>query len=129
MDATVTIPFAVKLDMDSNGLAYVEHPNVSAMVYGSVGTAKKELRARITDQINEGLLAVKNYQTRALGTVEGSVFIVRYHIGSWQYSIVGPGRAYGGSCHGPQSFEETLAAAKKHASDNVFGGIVWECSL
>lgn len=68
------------------------------------------------------------YQTRAIGTVEGSVFIVRYHVGSWQYSIVGPGRTYGGSCQGPQTFDETLASAKKHI-EQAFGGVLWECSL
>lgn len=129
MDSTINIPFAVKLEMDSNNLGYIDHPNISSrLVYASAAKAKSTLRAQLTEEIEQALVTVKNYQTRAIGTVEGSVFIVRYHIGSWQYSIVGPGRKYGGSCHGTQSFDETVEAAKKHAIGS-FDGIAWECSL
>ena len=128
IETTINIPFAVKLEMDSNGFAYVEHDGISAQTYGTASKAKSFLRERITEQIEDGLKTLKCYQTRALGTIEGSVFIVRYHVGSWQYSIVGPGRTYGGSCHGPQTFDETLASAKKHI-EQAFGGIAWECSL
>jgi hypothetical protein len=129
IEATINVPFSVKLDTDSHGYAYVDHPMLSASVYGSVSAAKKELKTRITEQIEEGLKTLKSYQTRAIGTKEGSVFIVRYHVGSWSYSIVGPGRKFGGSCMlRDNTFDATLAAAMQHIEQS-FDGVAWECSL
>lgn len=127
-EATINVPFAAKLETDSNCFGYVDHPSVSASCYAKEAKARNVLKANLIEQVNEALRTVKNYQTRALGTAEGVVFIVRYHVGSWQYSIVGPDRKFGGSCHGRQSFDETLADAKRHI-ESTFGGVVWECSL
>ncbi len=128
MDATINIPFAVKLETDSNYYGYVDHPNITSSTYAKASKAKEVLRKCITEQVEDALLTVKNYQARAIGTVEGSVFIIRYHY-SWSYSIVGPGRTHGGSCLvGVNTFDATLAAAYKHINDS-FGGIAWECSL
>jgi len=129
IETTINIPFPAKLETDSNYYGYVDHSSLHATTYGKASKAKETLRKRITEQIEEALLTVKNYQKRALGTVEGSVFVIQFHLGSWGYAIVGPGRKFGGSCTiGTRNFEETVAAATKHANDS-FGGIAWDCSL
>ena len=128
LETTVNIPFAVKLENDSNYFGYVDHPLLSAQTYARAAKAKAIFRKRITEEIEEGLRTAKNSQMRAIGCADGTVFIVRYAIGHWSYCIAGADRKYAGACLlSENTFDATYAAAKKHAEQN--GGISWESSL
>ena len=127
IEGTINIPFGIRLDVDSHGAAYVDHPLISGYVYGSNGTAKAKLRTTLTEQLEEGLRSAKNCQGLAIGCADGSVFIVRYKLGTWSYFIAGAGRKFAGSSAGAQTFDATIADARKHAESN--GGILWESSI
>jgi hypothetical protein len=132
MESTINIPFRF-LANDSREhpgvpFCYVDHPCVEGSFYGPVSKGKEKLRARIVEQVEEGLRTVKNPSARAIGTAEGSVFIVRFVFGHWTYAITGAGRKFAGSTSGFEGIEDATNAAKKHAED-CFGGVSWECSL
>lgn len=125
---TINVPFTAKLETDSQYFGYVDHPSVSIGVHETASKAKKTIKTRLLAEVEEALLAKKNTQARAIGLDSGDVFIVRYGIGGWSYSIVGQGRKYGGSCLvSANTFQATYDAAKKHAESQ--GTIVFDCSL
>jgi hypothetical protein len=125
---TINVPFVAKLETDSQYFGYVDHSNVSIGVNETASKAKKTIKARLIAEVDEALLAKKNTQARAIGLTDGTVFIVRYGIGGWSYSIVGIGRTHGGSCLlANNTFQDTYDAAKRHAEQQ--GTIVYDCSL
>jgi hypothetical protein len=125
---TINVPFTAHLETDKNCFSYVEHPLVSVSAYESAGKAKRTFKARLIAEVEEALLAKKNTEARAIGLDNGDVFIVRYGIGGWSYSIVGAGRKHGGCCLiGDNTFRAAYDAAKRHAEQQ--GTIVYDCSL
>lgn len=127
VETTIQIPFAVRLDVDSHGAAYVAHDNVSGYVYGSNGTAKAKLRKLLTEQVEEGLQTAKNCDGLAIACSDGSVFVCRYKLGGWGYHIARQGNPYAGSSSGFKTFEECCETARKHAQQN--GGVLWESCI
>lgn len=129
-EKTINIPFTVQLDTDGNGFSFVDDTRVSVSCYAKNGKAIETLRTGIKRELDRALDTVANAtHKRAIGTVQGEVFICLYDSGAWQYSIVGPGRGYSGTCCGPwKGIDDVLVDARKHAVDG-FGGIAWECSF
>lgn len=126
--ATINVPFEARLETNDNYYSYVDHPLVCMGVYERASKAKKTLKARLIEEVQEALLHKKNTTGRALGLNTGEVFIVRYGIGGWQYAIVGPDRKHGGCCLiGQNTFQGAYDAAKKHAEAQ--GTIIYDCSL
>jgi hypothetical protein len=126
--ATINVPFEARLETNDNFYSYVDHPLVCMGVYERASTAKKTLKARLIQEVQEALLHKKNTTGRAIGLDTGEVFIVRYGIGGWSYAIVGVGRKFGGSCLvSGNTFQSTYDAAKKHAESQ--GTIIYDCSI
>lgn len=124
----INVPFDALLETDANNYGYIDHPLVSLSLYASASKAKKTLKAQLAEEIEEGLRAKKNTTSRAIGLDTGDVFIVRYGIGGWSYSIVGKGRTFGGSCLlRENTFQSTYDAAKKHAESQ--GTVLYDCSF
>jgi hypothetical protein len=132
METTINVPFKL-LAQDSREhpgvpFCYIDHPCVDGSYYGPVNKSKQILRTRLNEQIEQGLRTVKNSAARAIGTGDGSVFVVRFVYNGWSYAITGSGRKFAGSTSGFKDIEDATEHARKHAADS-FGGVAWECSL
>ena len=117
MESTINVPFKFKAD-DSREhpgvpFCFIDHTHVEGSYYGPISKGKEKMRARLVEQIEEGLRARKNPGGRAIGTGDGSVFLVRFAFDGWQYSITGPGRTYAGSTSG---FADITEATERAAS-------------
>lgn len=127
--ATITLPFTLRMVDDETGFTYFDHDHVHESGYfGSMAQAKRKLRAQLRDVVNEALRTVENYRTQLLATNDGHVFTVRYRYSHWGYSISGSDRGHSSSVAGRDSFDEALADARRHI-DDAFGGVAWECAV
>ncbi len=132
-EKTVAIPFKI-LTKTENGVptAYSLDDELSEIARGNTeARAAAKLRGQIQSTVKRALRAQTFDNTRSLAiyTTEGSLFVVAYRHDSWQYSIAGPGRTHSSGCVGMASYEEAVQKARAHAADDVFGPILWECSL
>jgi len=130
MDQIENASISIKIPVTYNHVSAISYADdmSDTTIYGSGAKSKEKLRVRVNSRIAEGLRALDNGVSWAIGTADGHVLIVRWHCDSWGYAICGPGRSYASGVLGCGTYEETLAYARAHALDNL-GGIAWQHSL
>lgn len=126
----VALRFPVRLDTDGNGFSYCEDMRFDGCsCYAKPAKAIDTLKAMIAMEIDVALDTHHHHRKTAIGTVAGPVFIVERAHKHWQYSIVGPDRAYAGSTMADWlSHDACVRDAIKHA-EGAFGGVAWQSSF
>lgn len=125
---TLTVPFAARLEVNAEYMAFIDHPLVSVCVYAEASKAKGKLKTQLIAQIEDGLRALKYTETLLLGCGDGTVLVVCYNHGAWGYHIGGPGHKYAGSSAGAKDYSEATVQARSHAEQS-YGGVLWESIL
>ena len=131
IEKTVSIPFKILLQTE-NGVptAYAYDDELSHLAHGrSPQDAARNLKAKIQTTVREALRAQAHDNAKQLLIMssQGSAFIVHFKNDAWQYSIAHNGTGHASGCIGFDTYEKAAQRAREHASDDVFGPVLWEC--